>query len=115
MYLPLGGPSVGDPDPRPGPKPKRLYLRIARTGSPDPEERPAPRALRAYLDELDRVGRLVAHGRLTAPYGDLLVFRATSAAAASRILRADPYRTAPNVSRYHWTARCWSRTTTATR
>jgi catechol 2,3-dioxygenase-like lactoylglutathione lyase family enzyme/uncharacterized protein YciI len=83
-------------DTRPGPKPKRLYVRVVLIGEADRDEDPTPRQRRAYLDELDRVGRLVAHGRLTHPAGDLLLFRATSEAEATRILRPDPYRTAPN-------------------
>ncbi len=81
---------------RPGPKPKRLYVRVVREGEADRDEDPMPREVRAYLEELDRVGRLVAHGRLTDPPGDLLVFRATSGAEAARILRPDPYREVPN-------------------
>jgi catechol 2,3-dioxygenase-like lactoylglutathione lyase family enzyme len=48
--------------------------------------------IREYLANLDRVGRLVAHGRLTEPVGDLLVLRASDLAEARRILRLDPYR-----------------------
>lgn len=89
---------------RPGPKPKRLYVRVVREGEADRDEDPTPRQVRAYLEELDRVGRLVAHGRLTDPSGDLLVFRAGSEAEATRILRPDPYRTVPNAvwQLYEW-------------
>jgi catechol 2,3-dioxygenase-like lactoylglutathione lyase family enzyme len=96
MYRRRGRVAVGDSEGRPGPKPKRLYVRVARVGDAEREDLPAPRQLRAYLAELDRVGRLVAHGRTTDPPGDLLVFRASSKAAATRILRPDPFRTAPN-------------------
>src|SRR5579863_4217882 len=96
MYLPRARPSMAAVDARPGPKPKRLYVRVVRTGEADREDDPAPRQVRAYLEELDRVGRLVAHGRLTDPSGDLLVFRAASEAEATRILRPDPFRDAPN-------------------
>jgi catechol 2,3-dioxygenase-like lactoylglutathione lyase family enzyme len=96
MYKRGRGASMAAADARPGPKPKRLYVRVVIIGEADRDQDPTPRQLRTYLGELDRVGRLVAHGRLTDPPGDLLVFRATSEAAATRILRPDPYRTAPN-------------------
>ena len=83
---------------RPGPKPKRLYVRTARLPPAlDPDERPAPRAVRAMVDELDRVGRLVAHGELTEPLGDLLILRADDLAEAERVLRTDPFRGVPEV------------------
>lgn len=77
---------------RPGPKPKRLYLRSVRFGPSAPGVRPAPRLLRAFVSNLDRVGRLVAHGEVTDPPGDLLVFRAADRPEADRILRSDPLR-----------------------
>ncbi len=77
---------------RPGPKPKRLYLREVVLAGPDAAERPPARAVRAFITELERVGRLVAHGPLTAPAGDLLVLRAGDLAEAGRVLRTDPYR-----------------------
>jgi catechol 2,3-dioxygenase-like lactoylglutathione lyase family enzyme len=77
---------------KPGPKPKRLYLRIVRAPESGPEERPSARSLKAWTDELERVGRLVAHGELTDPPGDLLLLRATDAAEAERALRGDPWR-----------------------
>jgi catechol 2,3-dioxygenase-like lactoylglutathione lyase family enzyme/uncharacterized protein YciI len=77
---------------RPGPKPKRLYVREVRLGDADRDDRPAPRAVRAFLAELDRVGRLVAHGPLTDPPGDLLLLRAADMAEAQRVLRTDPFR-----------------------
>jgi catechol 2,3-dioxygenase-like lactoylglutathione lyase family enzyme len=79
-------------DRRPGPKPKRLYLRSVRIGDPDREDLPGPRAVRDFVANLDRVGRLVSHGVLTEPFGDLLVLRAVDLAEAKRILRTDPFR-----------------------
>ena len=80
-------------DRRPGPKPKRLYLRSVRIGDPDRDDLPSPRAVRDFVANLDRVGRLVSHGVLTEPWGDLVVLRAVDLAEAKRILRVDPYRT----------------------
>lgn len=77
---------------RPGPKPKRLYLRLVRVGEPDDGDLPATREVRAYVQGLDRVGRLVAAGRQTNPTGHLLIFRARSREEAARILRTDPFR-----------------------
>lgn len=76
---------------RPGPKPKRLYLRIARFGPDGRDERPARRVVTAYLQGLDRVGRLVAHGSTTGDEGDLLMIRAADLPEAERVLRRDPY------------------------
>ncbi|MCI4334715.1 MAG: VOC family protein [Thermoplasmata archaeon] len=78
-------------EPKPGPKPKRLYLRIVRLaeGSTD---RPPHRLIAAWTLDLERVGRLVAHGELVDPPGDLLLFRATDASEAERALRSDPWR-----------------------
>ncbi|HTT34576.1 MAG TPA: VOC family protein [Thermoplasmata archaeon] len=76
---------------RPGPKPKRLYVRVVRWGETERDDQPAPSAVRAFLSELNRVGRLAAAGALTAPPGHLVVLRAADAAEATRILRGDPY------------------------
>jgi catechol 2,3-dioxygenase-like lactoylglutathione lyase family enzyme len=80
---------------RPGPKPKRLYLRLVRQGEVDPAAVPERRAVRAFLDGLERNGRFVAHGELTNPPGDLLVLRATDLPEAQRVLRSDPFRDRP--------------------
>lgn len=77
---------------RPGPKPKRLYLRLVRFSGEPPDELDPRAALRELVNEFDRVGRLVAHGYLTDPPGDLLVFRAADRTEALRLLRADPLR-----------------------
>lgn len=82
-------------DSRPGPKPKRLYVRIVRYGDADRDDLPAPRRIRAFLEELDRTGRLVARGSLTEPPGDLVVLRARDLAEARRALRSDPFRSLP--------------------
>ena len=76
---------------RPGRKPKRIYLRLFQQTEGGEEDRPAPREVRQFLRDLDRVGRLVAHGRLTKPSGDLLVYRAREGDEARRVLRADPW------------------------
>jgi catechol 2,3-dioxygenase-like lactoylglutathione lyase family enzyme len=83
---------------RPGPKPKRLYVRVVRLGSPDRADQPAKKAVRAWVDHLDRVGRLVAHGELTDPPGDLVVLRAVDLSEAKRVMRIDPFRDLPNSS-----------------
>lgn len=62
-----------------------------RFGDPGEAERPGPSVTRAWLDELDRVGRLVAAGPTSDPAGHLLVVRATELAEARRLLRADPF------------------------
>lgn len=85
-------------EPRPGPKPKRLYLRSVRFEPGARESLPPPRRLRDFLANLERVGRLIAHGALDDPKGDLLVFRATDRSEAQRILRADPLRDLPDTS-----------------
>ncbi|MGC2035382.1 MAG: VOC family protein [Thermoplasmata archaeon] len=77
---------------RPGPKPKRLYLRVVRLGDDGQDDLPRPREMQLILTNLERVGRLVAHGELTHPLGDLLIFRAQDLAEADRILRTDPFR-----------------------
>lgn len=76
---------------RPGPKPKRLYARFARRTSSDADERPSGHLLRPLIDSLERAGRLVAHGRLTDPDGDLLLLRARDREEAERALRNDPF------------------------
>ncbi|MGC2289027.1 MAG: VOC family protein [Thermoplasmata archaeon] len=85
---------MSDPS-RPGPKPKRLYVRTVRVGDIDRTELPAAATIRRFDGELERVGRLVARGQLTDPVGDLLVFRATSLDEAQRVLRSDPFRGLP--------------------
>jgi len=81
------------PDPsRPGPKPKRLYVRTVRIGDVETSELPAAAEVRRLEGELERVGRLVARGKLTTPSGDLLIFRAVSLDEAHRVLRSDPFR-----------------------
>jgi catechol 2,3-dioxygenase-like lactoylglutathione lyase family enzyme len=84
------------PDPaKPGRKPRRLYVRWVMF--PDGDERPASpeRAMRTLVSEFDRAGRLVAHGELTAPAGDFLIFRADDRWQAERLLRSDPFREIP--------------------
>ncbi|MFZ0699391.1 MAG: VOC family protein [Thermoplasmata archaeon] len=76
---------------RPGPKPKHLYVRVVHAGSEGPLESPTPGVVRPFLEHLEAVGRLVAHGRLRTPEGDLLVFRAGDLAEARRVLRTDPF------------------------
>jgi catechol 2,3-dioxygenase-like lactoylglutathione lyase family enzyme len=83
---------------RPGPKPKRLFARIARWGDPDRDDLPSARDQRTFASSLDVAGRLVAQGRLTDPAGDLLVFRARDLAEAGRVVRTDPFRTLPDVA-----------------
>ena len=53
--------------------------------------------MRALVAEFDRAGRLVAHGELTDPSGDLLIFRAEDRWQAERLLRGDPWRGVPEV------------------
>lgn len=79
----------------PGRKPKRIYLRLFENPGGGPESRPLPRVVRAFLRELDRVGRMVAHGELTDPAGDLLLFRAREGDEAKRVLRGDPWSQLP--------------------
>ena len=76
---------------KPGRKPKRTYVRIVRGAAADQASLPTTRSLREFLGSLDRVGRLVAHGELTEPTGDLLVFRAREYDEAKRVLRSDPW------------------------
>ena len=80
---------------RPGPKPKRLYIRTVRVGDLERSELPSAADLRRFDTELERVGRLVARGQLTVPPGDLLLFRASSLEEAHRVLRTDPFRGLP--------------------
>lgn len=82
---------------RPGRKPKRLYVRLARFEPDALSESGGTRRLREFVAEFDRVGRLVGHGPLTKPKGDFLVFRATDRGEAERVLRTDPLRTMPGV------------------
>ena len=79
---------------RPGPKPKRYYLRLVQFPPVSDQELEQRAKLRAMVEEFDRVGRLVAHGELTEPPGDLLVFRALDRSEAVRLLRSDPFRDA---------------------
>ena len=76
---------------RPGPKPKRLYLRFAWAAPPGGDV-PAGRSFRPFRDNLERVGRLVAHGSTAHPQGDCLILRAVDLAEAERVLRSDPWR-----------------------
>jgi catechol 2,3-dioxygenase-like lactoylglutathione lyase family enzyme len=80
---------------RTGRKPKRLYARIARFEQTETREAPSGSALRAFIAGFDRTGRLVAHGELTRPPGDLLIFRAEDRDQADRLLRTDPTRSIP--------------------
>jgi catechol 2,3-dioxygenase-like lactoylglutathione lyase family enzyme/uncharacterized protein YciI len=93
---------------RPGPKPKRLYVRLVRIGPSDQGDRPSKKDVRAWVDHLDRVGRLVAHGELTDPTGDMVIVRAADLAEAHRVMRIDPYRDLSN-STYDLVA--WNPTT----
>jgi catechol 2,3-dioxygenase-like lactoylglutathione lyase family enzyme len=83
---------------RPGPKPKHLYVRVVRAGIGSDVEFPTPRIVRPFLEHLEDVGRLVAHGHLTAPDGDLLVYRARDVGEARRVLRTDPFAEIPLTS-----------------
>jgi len=76
---------------RPGPKPRRIYLRLIAWGPEGPGEN-RPGVQRQWIAELDRVGRLVAEGPTTAPVGHALLFRATDRAESERVLRGDPFR-----------------------
>jgi catechol 2,3-dioxygenase-like lactoylglutathione lyase family enzyme len=83
---------------RPGPKPKRLYARVVRWGDADRDDLPKPREIRDLNRKLERAARLVAHGALTHPPGDLLIFRAQDLGEAERIARADPFRSLSGVA-----------------
>ncbi|HTW39273.1 MAG TPA: VOC family protein [Thermoplasmata archaeon] len=82
----------------PGRKPKRLYVRLVRFEPDVLSERGLGRSLSDFVEEFDRVGRLVGHGPLTRPTGDFLVFRASDRAEAERVLRTDPLRALPNAA-----------------
>jgi predicted enzyme related to lactoylglutathione lyase len=75
----------------PGRRPKRIYLRLFDGRGIDPDARPAPPTVRGFVRELERVERLVAHGPLTNPEGNLLLFRAREGDEAKRVLRTDPW------------------------
>jgi catechol 2,3-dioxygenase-like lactoylglutathione lyase family enzyme/uncharacterized protein YciI len=76
---------------RPGPRPRRLYVRLVRHGAEGPTGRGSASEARAWLAELDRVGRLVSAGATTDPPGHLLIVRASGLPEARRILRGDPF------------------------
>jgi catechol 2,3-dioxygenase-like lactoylglutathione lyase family enzyme len=76
---------------KPGRKPKRIYLRLFQWMGGSEDDLPSPRTVREFLHDLDRVGRLVAHGVLTDPPGDLLIYRAREGDEAKRVLRGDPW------------------------
>jgi catechol 2,3-dioxygenase-like lactoylglutathione lyase family enzyme/uncharacterized protein YciI len=63
-----------------------------RLGDPDRADLPGRGALTAFVQNLERVGRLVVHGTLSDPPGDVVVLRAVDAEEAARVLRSDPYR-----------------------
>jgi catechol 2,3-dioxygenase-like lactoylglutathione lyase family enzyme len=91
-------------DRRPGPKPRRMYLRLVAWGPAGPGE-VGPSVQRRWTAELDRVGRLVAEGPTTSPEGHALLFRATDGPEAERILRGDPFRTADDQrTLWEWSA-----------
>ncbi len=63
------------------------------------------------MEPLDRVGRLVAHGELREPPGDLLVFMAADAAEVGRLLRRDPFAQLPGAD---YQVLAWSPSRTGT-
>ncbi|HXY46896.1 MAG TPA: VOC family protein [Thermoplasmata archaeon] len=75
----------------PGRKPKRLYLRLFEVAGADPESLPSPPVIRQFLARLSQAGRLVGHGPLTDPPGDVLLYRAREGDEARRVLRTDPW------------------------
>ena len=77
---------------RTGRKPKRLYARVMRVDPTATPDLPGSSAIRSFIAGFDRSGRLVAHGELTRPEGDLLIFRADDRDQAERLLRTDPLR-----------------------
>ncbi len=79
----------------PGRKPKRIYARLFEVGAADPETLPTPAQAREFLGRLAQAGRLVCHGPLTNPEGDLLLFRAREGDEAKRVLRIDPWAQVP--------------------
>jgi catechol 2,3-dioxygenase-like lactoylglutathione lyase family enzyme len=83
----------------PGRKPKRVYLRLFELGAAEPESLPTPQQAREFLGRLMQADRLVCHGPLTDPPGDLLLFRAREGDEAKRVLRIDPWAQVP-ASRY---------------
>ncbi len=91
------------PDRRPGRKPHRLYLRIVTTADGKPfAVPPAPKEVREFLAGLDRTGRLIAHGALTQPNGDLLFLRAADLDEARRAVRRDPFAGLARTSYLLW-------------
>jgi catechol 2,3-dioxygenase-like lactoylglutathione lyase family enzyme len=78
-----------------GRKPRRLYLRTVVVGPGSTVDRPTSRELSRWVAAFDRAGRLVAHGELTEPAGDLLIFRAEERGKAERLLRSDPWARVP--------------------
>lgn len=79
----------------PGRKPKRIYVRLFEVGAADPETLPTPAQGREFLSRLAQADRLVCHGPLTSPDGDLLLFRAREGDEAKRVLRTDPWAQVP--------------------
>ena len=75
----------------PGRRPKRVYVRVVEVGAADPESWPEPHLMREFVLRLSQAGRLVGHGPLTNPPGDLLLFRAREGDEAKRVLRTDPW------------------------
>jgi catechol 2,3-dioxygenase-like lactoylglutathione lyase family enzyme len=76
-------------------KQRHFYLRLVRWGPDADFELPSPSEVREFVEPLDRVGRLVAHGPVKQPEGDLLVFLAADAAEVGRLLRRDPFARLP--------------------
>ena len=83
----------------PGRRPKRIYVRLFEQVGADTEMLPSPTEIRDFLSRLARADRLVVHGPLTDPPGDLLLFRARESDEAKRVLRIDPWAKVPS-SRY---------------
>ena len=75
----------------PGRKPKRVYVRLFENAGADPDTLPGASAVRDFLSRLAQADRLVVHGPLTDPPGDLLLFRAREGDEARRVLRIDPW------------------------
>jgi catechol 2,3-dioxygenase-like lactoylglutathione lyase family enzyme len=75
----------------PGRKPKRVYVRLFAQAGADPDSIPSPQEVREFISRLAQADRLVVHGPLTDPPGDLLLFRAREGDEARRVLRTDPY------------------------
>ena len=89
-------------DRRPGRKPHRLYLRVVSALEAKQFAPPAPKEIREFLASLDRTGRLIAHGALTHPVGDLLFLRATDLDEARRAVRRDPFAGIARTSYLLW-------------